>query len=219
MSEKKENKYLSSKKLGLIPIDKDEKFIQCIIYSDYYVSNYGRIISNKYNKFKLLSPKRIDSNGYIHYTLRHNAENIQLLAHRIVALNWCKNNDPDSKIEVHHIDKNKSNNYYKNLMWVSKAEHKLLDLNYEVYFSKNGVKFHKFESIESIAQKAYIESTELYRIINSSPDYYFDRLKLFEIQDFEPTNTYFIGVCSNNNDNIKGTVSPTIKKIKKEDEK
>ena len=86
-------------------------------FSDYLVSNYGRIMTLKYGREKILKSHRM-KNGY-HITTLSSPDFGQrhYLVHRIVAIAFCNNENGYS--EVNHKDENKNNNCASNLEWCS----------------------------------------------------------------------------------------------------
>jgi hypothetical protein len=116
----KNQKNIYENKKNIININDEEfKIINSLIYgnfSNYSISNYGKILNNKNNKY--ISQKNTDE-GYVRVTLNSDDnKKHSIYVHRIV----CEifNNKPENnKLVVNHIDENKSNNYYKNLEWVT----------------------------------------------------------------------------------------------------
>lgn len=85
----------------------------------YYISNYGKIFSLQSGR--VLKPHQ-NKEGYLLVSLSHRKETTSYLVHRLVALTFIENPDPENLIIVNHIDGNKSNPYYKNLEWVTPKE-------------------------------------------------------------------------------------------------
>lgn len=91
----------------------------------YDVSNYGRVRSkhnNKYgiiHKYKILKPQ-LNGPGYPCVILHKNKQIKMIRIHRLVAEYFIPN--PKNKPEVNHKDADKTNNYYKNLEWVTGKE-------------------------------------------------------------------------------------------------
>lgn len=93
----------------------------------YEISNKGRLRSiDRYILYKdgvlrfcrgrIRSPK-IDKDGY-EVTNLYNKENRKHISiHRIVALTFIENDQPDIKTQVNHKDENKRNNNVENLEW------------------------------------------------------------------------------------------------------
>lgn len=93
-----------------------EKYIDIIDFEGLYqISNLGNIKSFISNK--ILS-KAKDSNGYEIVTLCKNKKRYTKTIHRLVAESFLGK----SKLEVNHIDGNKSNNILSNLEYVSKKQ-------------------------------------------------------------------------------------------------
>lgn len=109
----------------------DDEFYDVVGYEGLYkINTIGAIKScDKYidNKWggkskrieKFLSPS-IDKNGYLRVVLTKNKKTKTFFIHKLVALTFLE--DPQNKKIINHIDKNKKNNYYKNLEWCTCKE-------------------------------------------------------------------------------------------------
>ena len=85
-------------------------------YPDYKVSNFGNIMSCKYNKEKLLKPYSNKKN-YLCVSLRKNNKQSNIKVHRLIAIAFIPN--PDNLPTVDHIDQNRKNNNLTNLRWAT----------------------------------------------------------------------------------------------------
>ena len=119
-------KWINDPPIIRVKPNRDEKFEKIGEYKKYDLSNYGvskngNIINTKRN---ILLSKIKDENGYEIVGLYCSKLNKNLLfsVHRLVAYMYIINNDPINKKQINHIDKNRSNNYYKNLEWVTPQE-------------------------------------------------------------------------------------------------
>lgn len=83
-------------------------------FKNYFVSNEGRVFSEKSKKY--LSPDKVGS-GYLKVDLYLNGERNTKLIHRLVAEAFVPNNNPKINTEVNHKDENKTNNKVENLEW------------------------------------------------------------------------------------------------------
>jgi hypothetical protein len=100
----------------------------------YQISNYGRIKSLKrnssccYGKERVLKEKEIypciDKNGYFRIMLSKNKDKKRFYIHELVARAFCKNYK-EGKI-IHHIDYNKTNNFFQNLYICDRKEHRTI---------------------------------------------------------------------------------------------
>lgn len=85
-------------------------------FSDYAVSNHGRVMNIKRLSFKTLSVCR---DGYIKVRLLNNKNAVDMRIHRLVAEHFIPN--PEGKKEVNHLA-NKTDNQVWNLEWVTRDE-------------------------------------------------------------------------------------------------
>lgn len=115
---------LDMKKAEIVPIAKDEIFVQVYGTWNYWISNYGRLTNNLRNKYVL------HKTGNVHWTI--NAcyiGNIKCpkdtYPRDLVAEHFLKKVKGKNRIWI--IDRDKANNYYKNLMYVDDQEY--YDLN------------------------------------------------------------------------------------------
>lgn len=79
-------------------------------YSNYQVSNFGRVKSNRG-----ILKERLTKKGYIIYCLSDGLKKTNKYAHRLVAESFISN--PLNLPEVNHKDECKTNNFYDNLEW------------------------------------------------------------------------------------------------------
>ena len=87
-------------------------------HNAYEVSNRGRVRSLHENNYKsILKQYANKKTGYLTVTLNNNGYVKTVSVHRLVALTFIPNNDPDTLIMVNHKDENKHNNNVDNLEW------------------------------------------------------------------------------------------------------
>tara|TARA_R110000744_G_scaffold337059_1_gene442338 strand:- start:286 stop:750 length:465 start_codon:yes stop_codon:yes gene_type:complete len=60
--------------------------------------------------------------GYIRVCLSKNGKQNNFYIHRLVAIHFIKNDDPENKIHIDHIDAIRDNNKIENLEWVTQSE-------------------------------------------------------------------------------------------------
>lgn len=85
--------------------------------TNYKISSYGRVYNTKTNKFVKGTS---DRNEYHSTQLFLNGKPVTFSTHKLVALTFLPN--PNNYTVIDHIDRNKFNNYVKNLRWVSVKE-------------------------------------------------------------------------------------------------
>lgn len=99
----------------------DEKWMDIKGYENYVISNMSRIINKETNRF--LKPTL--SAGYYSVNLCNLLEDKPaklFRVHRLVAMTFVSNPDPDNKTYVDHINNKKLDNRASNLRWVTPKE-------------------------------------------------------------------------------------------------
>lgn len=88
-------------------------------FEDYLIDYNGNIYSTKRN---IYLKQKTDKYGYKKVNLSKDGKIYSLSIHRLVALNFIENLNPDLYIQVNHKDGNKLNNSVYNLEWVTPRE-------------------------------------------------------------------------------------------------
>lgn len=108
----------------------DNEFIPLILgVSDkfknlYLINRYGKIKREKDGLiFSITKGTHKGGDGYprVFLTAEDNTREAYLV-HRLVALHFVPNDNPETKIIVDHIDRDKQNYFYSNLRWVTSSE-------------------------------------------------------------------------------------------------
>lgn len=93
----------------------------------YEISNFGRIKSCVRGKWKLLEPKRPNTQGYYNMALWDSANGCKgktTCVHRLVADAFCDKPTTNERLEIDHIDSNRLNNHHTNLRWLTSSQHR-----------------------------------------------------------------------------------------------
>lgn len=132
-------------KAGISKLHSDEIFVQYPKYKDYFVSQYGRIISTKFGKIRLLKVYLVgeENNRYLGFTFSDGDTKISIGVHRAVAEVFCPNfwrskNQKKLNLQAHHIDGNHYNNDYRNLILIPKKLHDELHKIKKIVLFKDG---------------------------------------------------------------------------------
>lgn len=96
----------------------EEIWKEIVGFENYEVSNFGRIRRKATGKFLTYS---VSNWGYCRVNAYNNGVKKHISVHRAVAQAFIPNNDPE-RIQVNHIDCDKTNNCVTNLEWVTPVE-------------------------------------------------------------------------------------------------
>lgn len=89
-------------------------------YEDkYLVTNDGRVFSKYLNDF--MKPYH-SKGGYKRIKVNFGERNKKFMVHRLVALAFIPNDDPEHKTQVDHINCDRTDNRVENLRWVTPSE-------------------------------------------------------------------------------------------------
>ncbi len=119
-----DKKVLDIKKSGIELIADDEVFVLVNGTNNYWISNHGRMVNNLRNNFHM------HKTGYAHYTLSGIERKIETYTDKLVAEHFLEN--PNRYKKIWHIDRDKNNCYYRNLVWVNNEEY--MDLERGILF-------------------------------------------------------------------------------------
>ena len=105
-------------------------FVRINGYPDYVIHPAGTVLKIWKNKTKEVKSWK-ENQGYMRIGLRNNGKRKMFRVHRLLALHFIHNDDPENKIEIDHINGVRDNNKLGNLEWVTHAEnHRRRDLNH-----------------------------------------------------------------------------------------
>ena len=112
-----DKRVLDTKQAKIELIEKDEVFVIVERVSSYWISNYGRLVNNLHGDF------RLHKMGNAHHTI----EGRETYTDKLVAERFLEYPQVDGKLYLWHIDRDKDNCYYKNLIWVNYKEKQQLE--------------------------------------------------------------------------------------------
>lgn len=95
----------------------DEYWIPIKDYSNYIISNYGRVKNQKTNR--ILNANEI--NKYLYVRLIEGEKDQKVSVHRLMMNSFYPNKNSNN-LQVNHIDGNKHNNKLENLEWCTPSE-------------------------------------------------------------------------------------------------
>lgn len=91
------------------------------LYPAYEISTFGNV---RRAKDEYMMKQTVNARGYLTVHLRTGIENPngrQIRIHRLVAETFL-GEAPEGTVEIDHLDRNRHNNYFKNLRWATRQE-------------------------------------------------------------------------------------------------
>ena len=152
----------------------DDQWEICIYNSNYIISSEfpypirKRCFHKENCKFKICNRNISEfyEKGYACIKLNRN----KVEKHRVIALQWIENDDPENKIHVDHINRIRSDNRIENLRWVTRSENMrnciLKNSEYFQQLPKTIILLENYDGIDldrywfdPIEEKLYVETT------------------------------------------------------------
>lgn len=131
-----DNKVLDTSKHNIELIADDEVFVHIDDAENYWISNHGRLTNNlrKDGSFKLHKWDSGNNKRGVHWTIVTYDAIDGSAIHTEITRPWELVAEyfliqPKYCVNVWHIDRNKNNNYYKNLIYVTDKEYDMLNKN------------------------------------------------------------------------------------------
>ena len=126
-----------------IKTKENEIFVEFPEWAGYYISQYGRAISTKEKTPKLLKQEPGGTHkDYVYYKFsdkQSNREPRTIGVHRAVAEVFCPNFwKTGVKLETHHLDRIRDNNYFQNVILLPVNLHHALHNIKKIVLFKNG---------------------------------------------------------------------------------
>ena len=124
---------------------------------DYKVSNYGKVIGK--GRGKELE-QRLNEEGYIEVTMGDKEHRTRVRVHRLVAILFVENPNPELYVEVNHIDRNRANPRADNLEWTTHIDN--VKYSYE-QGGYDGVRVGSKNGRANLTDEQVIEIRRLYK--------------------------------------------------------
>ena len=116
---------------------------------NFYATSNGKVFDNLGNERTYYT----NGDGYLTCSVSMNGQYVTLGVHRLIALTFVKNDKPEERFDVNHIDFNKHNNNAENLEWVSTLENNIHAAVMKGSFRKYIIKVQKQDDVRYFKNK------------------------------------------------------------------
>ena len=122
-------------------MNEKEWIVEMRDFPDYFISNYGRVFSDKFGKMKELK-HNINNYGYLQVCLYKEGKGYKKTIHRLMCKTFLKR--VIGKDQVDHNNRNKLDNRLENLSWVNCRENQInKGINNRNTSGIKGIRFRK----------------------------------------------------------------------------
>ena len=106
--------------------EKEEVWKEVPGYSSYMTSSRGRVKSLKFGKERIMKQTLCNKGGYLKVGLSKECNKKQFKVHQLIAMTFLGHVLCGHRIEVNHIDGDKTNNNLSNLELLTRREHAIV---------------------------------------------------------------------------------------------
>ena len=141
------------------------EWIECVVDNNYEIWNQEPFPIRRKGTDRIIKESRKDT-GYVQCHLSNKTYN----KHRIIALQFLDNDDPEHKTQIDHINHDRADNRLSNLRWVSASENNM-------NLTGHGHKYVFFDELPETAEP--LDTYNGHKLNNVFIDYTNEKLYLF----------------------------------------
>lgn len=116
--------------------EQQQQWVECVVDNDYEMLSHFPFTIRRKSNHKVVKESR-NNYGYICC----HVNGMKYLKHRIIALQFLHNDDPENKTEIDHINHDRTDYHIENLRWCTRNE------NQRNKTSAKGIQFALFDEI------------------------------------------------------------------------
>ena len=178
-------------------MEKQGEWIDCVIDNYEINTEYPHRIRRKSDK-KLISEWIDESKNNNYMKIYLNKRN--WYKHKVIALQFIENDDPENKTQVDHIDHDRTNNHISNLRWVSQFE----NMRNRKSYGKNKRAVEYIDQLpEDVIDIKFYNSIEFENYYYSPKEnkFYYDNGAKYRLVPIHTTKNGFDYICARDIEN------------------